>query len=138
MWWSWKASKTPNLVSEDTHIGIQEDLKRVITEYVKENLPNVKEVHFEKFWTQTLEANRVKAVFSYTFDDDNSTEEKADNAPEKKASATVGVAGFAILNHSKQEDSDYDLWSLDELNVENNHIIFKDGTAIRANPANQE
>ncbi len=133
MWWSWSATKNPNLIPEDTHVGIQEDLKRVITEYVKDNLPNVKEVKFNKFWTQTLEENRVKAVFSYTFDDDG-TDQTGATATSKSA-ATVGVAGYAILNHSKQENSEYDVWSLDELNVENNHIIFKDGSAVVSSPA---
>ncbi len=131
MWWSWSKAKTPNLIAEDTHIGIQDDLKRVITDYVKDNLPGVKEVKFNKFWTQTIDENRVKAVFSYTFDDDGHAE------GQEHPAATIGVAGSAILNHSKQENSEYDLWSLDELNVENNHIIFKDGSAIVADPGGQ-
>lgn len=139
MWWSWTATKTPNLIPEDTHVGIQEDLKRVITDYVKDNLPNVKEVKFNKFWTQTLQENRVKAVFSYTFEDDGTgpavENQEGNTAQEKKPAATVGVAGYAILNHSKQDNTEYDVWSLDELNVENNHIVFKDGSAIQANPA---
>jgi len=135
MWWSWSISKTPNLIPEDTHMGIQEDLKRVITDYIKENLPDVTEITFHKFWTETLRENKVKATFSYTFEE----------AGQDKPAASIGIAGYAILNRSREQNSAYDIWSLDELNVENNHIVFKDGSSISAHdgaaseaPANAE
>jgi hypothetical protein len=128
MWWSWSVAKAPNLIPEDIHVGIQEDLKRVITDYIKDNLPDVSEVKFQKFWTETLRENKVKATFSYTFEQDS----------KDKPAASIGIAGYAILNHSKEQNSTYDIWSLDELNVENNHIVFKDGSSIKAHGGDQE
>jgi len=124
MWWSWSIIKTPSLLSEDTHIGIQEDLRRVITEYLEDNLPNVKNIRFDKFWTQTLKENKVKATFSYTFDEDNGAGGN---------SASVGVAGHAILNRQQEKNNEFDVWSLDELYVDNNSISFREGVTIIPN-----
>jgi hypothetical protein len=128
MWWTWSVIKAPSLLPEDTHIGIQEDLRRVITEYIKDNLPTAKDVRFEKFWTQTVKENQVKATFSYSFEDEAETGDK---------SARVGIEGNAILNRSKDQNSEYDVWSLDELTVLNNRITFKDGVTIHPSGASQ-
>lgn len=122
MWWTWSVIKAPSLLSEDTHIGLQDDLRRVITEYIQENLAGATDIKFEKFWTQTLKENQVKATFAYSFDDAASA---ADSA-----TARIGVEGYAILNRVKEQDSDFDVWSLDELNVLNNRVIFKDGVIV--------
>lgn len=124
MWWSWSVIKAPALVPEDTHIGIQDDLKRVITEYIQENLPSAKDIRFDRFWTETLKESQVKASFAYSFED-------GENADE----ARVGVEGHAILNRSKDDKSEYDVWSLDELYVLNNRINFKEGVTIKPAPA---
>lgn len=123
MWWSWSIIKAPALLSEDTHIGIQEDLRRVITEYIIENLPGAEDIRFERFWTQTIKENKIKATFSYSFE--NPPSEGDHNK------ARIGVEGHAILNRSKEENSVYDVWNLDELYVLNNYVTFKEGVTIR-------
>ena len=42
MGWTWNSFKASPLISEDTHIGIQEDFKRVVSEYLQENLKEIK------------------------------------------------------------------------------------------------
>lgn len=123
MWWSWSLAMAPNLLSEDTHIGIQEDLRRVITEYIQENLEGARDLKFEKFWTETIDKDKVKATFSYSF------ESGGDDAG---PSTRIGIDGHAILNRAKDEDGEFDVWSLDELYVLNNKVEFKDGVLIRA------
>jgi hypothetical protein len=124
MWWSWSVIKSPTILSEDTHIGIQDDLKRVITSYLEDNIPSIKNIHFEKFWTQTLKENKVRATFSYTFDEEVDSGDK---------SARIGVAGHAILNRQKEDGTEFDVWSLDELYVDNNSVNFKEGITIHPN-----
>ena len=124
MWWTCSVAHTPPLLTEDTHIGIQEDLKRVISDYISENLPNANNLIFEKFWTESLRENQVKAIFSYSFDDASQSS--------GTTIARVGIEGRAILNRIRQEDSDFDIWSLDELHVDNNKISFKDGLIVNA------
>ena len=129
MWWSWAAIKTPALLPEETHVGIQADLQRVISEYIQENLPTAEDLRFEKFWTQAMGPTQVKATFAYSFTD---TADSAENT------ARVGVEGHAILNRSAQPDSTFDVWSLDELYVLNNKINFQEGVTIRADPESQQ
>ncbi len=121
MWWTWSVAKNPATLSEDVHVGLQEDLRRVITEYIQENLEGATDVRFEKFWTETLKDNQVKATFSYSFDEP---------AKGEASGARIGVEGYAILNRVKEQDSPYDVWSLDELTVQNNRVIFKDGVIV--------
>jgi hypothetical protein len=127
MWWSWSAIRTPSLLPEGTHVGIQEDLRRLISEYITENLEGAKDIRFEKFWTQTLKENQIKAVFAYSF---------LDNSGSLESGARVGVEGFAILNRSDKENSEFDVWNLDELNVENNRVVFENGTTIQGSAQN--
>jgi hypothetical protein len=130
MWWSWGAIQSPTLLPEDTHIGIQEDLRRVISEYIQENMPTAQDLKFEKFWTETVKESQVKATFAYSFTDMSSETEEG--------TARVGVEGHAILNRSREENSEYDIWSLDELYVLNNKVTFQEGVTIRATPENKQ
>lgn len=122
MWWTWAAIRSPAALSEDTHIGLQEDLRRVISEYIKENLKDASNIRFERFWTQTVKENQVKATFSYYFDEGG-------DAAETNA-ARIGVDGYAILNRAKEQNTGFDVWSLDELNILNNRVIFKEGMMV--------
>lgn len=124
MWWSWASIQKPSILPEDTHIGIQEDLQRVIAEYIAENLADARDLKFEKFWTETIKENKVKATFSYSFEDASAGEDQT---------ARIGIEGHAILNRVKEENSEYDVWSLDELYVLNNKVEFKEGVTIKPN-----
>jgi hypothetical protein len=123
MWWTWAVIRTPSTLSEDTHVGIQDDLKRVITDYIQDNIKDVKNLRFEKFWTQTLKGDKVKATFAYSFEDGDASSDKT---------ARIGVEGHAILNRTHDKGSEFDVWSLDELYVLNNRVTFKEGVTIRA------
>ncbi len=129
MWWTWAVIRAPSLVSEETHIGIQDDLKRVITSYIEDNIKDVNNLRFEKFWTQTLKNNKVKATFAYSFND---------GAEDSANGVRIGVEGHAILKRAHDEDVDFDVWSLDELYVLNNKVDFKEGVTIRAAEASRK
>lgn len=122
MWWTWFVIKTPSALSEETHVGLQDDLRQVITDYIKENLEGASDIRFEKFWTQTLRENQVKATFSYSFDESS--------VAASAGTARIGVDGYAILNRAKEQTTGFDVWSLDELNIINNRVIFKDGITV--------
>lgn len=109
-------------MSEDTHVGLQSDLRRVITEYITENVKGAHNVQFLKFWTETLKENKIKATFAYTFDEDDNANPEA---------ARVGVEGHAILNRAQGENGEFDLWNLDELHVSNNTLLYKEGMTVR-------
>lgn len=122
MGWTWSVAKRPNVLPENTHLVIQEDLRRVITEHILEAVPSAKSLQFDKFWTETLKENQIKASFTYSFEESGTSAD---------STARVGVSGFAILNRSKDEDSDYDVWNLDDIKFTDNSLVYKEGTIIK-------
>jgi hypothetical protein len=106
-------------IPESVHQGIQNDLKRVISEYVQKNLPKSKNLVFKKFWTEALQKNKVKASFVYTFDDTN----------DKSGPINMEIQGYGILN-KVADNADGSEWSLDELHVLNNGVEFKEPLKI--------
>jgi len=120
MTWSWKAFHQVGDVTEEVHTSLQSDLRDIISKYVKEKLPNSKNIHFDRLWTQTLSPNKVKATFAYSFDDNNS----------ESTSAKVKIDGYAILNRTGEETGDSEVWGFDELYILNNHVDFKDAIMI--------
>ena len=117
---TWKVINQANPVSEVVHVGIQEDLKRVIENYIKENLPESKDLNFHRLWTELKAPNQVKATFMYSFADDG----------EESGKTRVEIEGYAILNRDKTKNDTTDVWSFDELYILNNHVIFDEGITI--------
>jgi Co/Zn/Cd efflux system component len=118
--WTWSFSHRPSNISESAHVGIQSDLKKIISDYVTENLPTSRNLRFEKFWSEQLKKNKVKASFVYSFDDED----------QESGNARVVIEGYAILNRDSKVDETFDYWNLDELYILNNKIDFKDPMLI--------
>jgi hypothetical protein len=109
------------MVAESVHIGIQNDLRNIITEYVQKNLPQSKNLRFEKMWTETLKKDKVAAYFVYSFEDNSQGSEPA----------TVQVNGRAILN-KVNETPQMATWSFDELKILDNEVNFSEPLQISA------
>jgi len=118
---TWWAAHAKRPIAQAVHVDIQTDLKRVISEYVQKNLPESKNLRFEKFWTETVNKDRVKAFFTYSFEDKTEAGEPAE----------VEIQGFAILNKIL-ETSDSSTWSFDELQILDNHVSFSQPVQIIA------
>ena len=120
MQWSWSLIHESSGIEERVHVGIQNELKRIITDYIQETLPNSKGFHFKRFWTESLKKNQVKATFIYSFED----------ATEETGPARVQVEGYAILNRHSATHEEHDYWNFDELYILNNHVDFKEPIEI--------
>ena len=120
MYFSWKVVESPAAVPESTHILIQEDLKRIISEKIQEDLPSAEDVQFDRFWSQNLKGNQVKANFVVSFD-----------LPDGENSARHGIQGQYVLTF----DNSTGQWSGDG-DFEYTQITFKNGTVI--SPSNSE
>ena len=118
---TWSLVHGPRLVAQSVHIGIQNDLKNIISDYVQKNLPESKNLRFEKFWTETVSKSKVKAYFVYSFDD----------TTENGEPATVEIEGSAILNKI-DETPETVTWSFDELQILDNKVMFSEPIKITA------
>lgn len=111
---SWKMIEAPAAVPEATHILIQEDLKRIISEKIAEDLPSAQAIQFDRFWTQNLKGDKVKASFLVSFD-----------LPDAAEPARHGIQGQYILTF----DAKTGQWSGDG-DFEYTQISFKNGVVI--------
>ena len=66
---SWTLVNSKRPVAESVHAGIQSDLKNIIAEYVQQNLPESKNLRFQRFYTENVNENQVRAFFTYSFED---------------------------------------------------------------------
>lgn len=118
---SWALVHNPRPVAQSIHIGIQNDLKNIIAEYVQKNLPESKNLRFEKFYTEALNKAQVKATFVYSFEDKTQNGEPA----------SVEIEGSAILNKI-DETPETVTWSFDQLMIQDNKVEFTDPIQITA------
>ncbi len=124
---SWTWVQNDQKVSELVHAEIQEDLQQLIATYIKKQLPNSKNIDFKNIWSETLGEGKVKAHFNYSFDD--SAADAGD--------AGVAVKGYAVLHRKPTENKKTDLWTLEEIQILNNHVTFKEGLTLTKDSLNE-
>ena len=111
---TWRLVEAPAAVPEATHVLIQEDLKRIISEKIAEDLPSAQDIQFDRFWTQNLKGNKVKASFLVSFD-----------LPDANEPARHGIQGQYVLTFDEKTGQ----WSGDG-EFEYTQISFKNGVTI--------
>lgn len=121
MWGSWALVHSKRMVAESVHAGIQNDLRNIITEYVQQNVPQSKNLRFERMWTETLNPNKVRARFVYSFEDHD----------EKGEAVVIQINGTATLNKI-DETPQLVTWSLEELRIQDNTVNFTQPIQITA------
>lgn len=123
---SWILVHGQKPVSESVHAGIQSDLKQIIADYIQKNRPESKNIVFQRFWTETINPNKVKALFLYSFEDKTESGEMAE----------VTLEGSAILNKTN-ETPEMATWSFDELKILGNAVTFTEPLQITAGEGDQ-
>jgi len=118
---SWRLVHVTPPVPEAMHVGIQNDLKNIIAEYVQKSLPNSKNLRFEKFWTEAVKKDKVKATFVYTFEDPS----------QDNGNTEIEITGTAMLDRG-EETSDNVTWNLNQLNIQDSAVQFEEPIHITA------
>ncbi len=120
---TWNLVQSDQNVSELIHAEIQDDLKVLIGNYVASQVPNVKNINFKNIWSESLSDTKVKAHFKYSFDDETENIGKSGNL----------IDGFAILNKTDETQDGAAVWTLDEIQILNNHVTFEQGITLSPN-----
>ena len=121
LWWSWHLTYSETPVRFDTHASLQNEMKTIIGNHIAEKRPSATNLQFKRIWTETLNPDRVKVSFEYSFEDGSDAEGAAEQV----------LQGYAILNRAPSgENGDEDAWSLDEVSADTTAIIFKRGSEI--------
>lgn len=136
MYWTWGLSRTEQAISQTVHMGIQNDVKQFISEYIQTHSPNSTNLRFEKFWTEAVTDDQVKVIFTYSF------EETGEAGPTR-----LEIDGFAVLNRQKEIVNGIE-WGIDQIQVTSNNLDYqepmqvspggsgevREGTAIKNKP----
>lgn len=114
--WTWNLFNSPSQMGTDIHAGIQSKLTILIEDSVKAKLPSMTNFRLNKMYTEKLDDNKVKAHFSYQYDDSDAT--------------TQTIAGEAVLTKALAEDPAVQKWVLQSVNAGSQALEFKEGTTI--------
>lgn len=112
---TWKTSQSKSDIPFDVHATIQSELETFIKDYITSELPSAKDIRFNRIWTEELADHRLKATFEYSFSDSAATD---------TPKATLG--GVAILSRNPSENDVDAGWGLDEVQINNEVIEFKE------------
>lgn len=121
MIFTWKLVNLDSPIPETMHVGIQNDLKNIIAEYVQKNLPSSKNLRFVKFWTETTKKDEVKASFVYSFEDPS----------QENGNTVIQIEGFATLSRG-QETPENVTWNMTALQIHDSHVDFQEPIQITA------
>ncbi len=119
MFWTWGLVHGSRPIPVSVHQSLQQEMVTLIQDYVSERRPASSPVIFEYMWTKALSENQVKAFFSFYYDD---LLEDGEETHESRS-------GWALLSRNTLESSK---WSLDSVQVDQDALVFKDGTVIHA------
>lgn len=114
--WTWCLFNSPSQMGTDIHAGIQSKLTILIEESVKAKVPTMANFRLNKMYTEKLEDNKVKAHFSYQYDEADAT--------------TQTISGEAVLTKALSEDPNVQKWVLQSVNAGSQALEFREGTTI--------
>lgn len=129
--WTWNVIHTSEAVGFETHSGIQVKFAELIEATLVSKKPEAQDLAITRLWTETLNDNKVRAVFAYSF-----TEMSEDGEALEQV-----IEGEAILHREPSDSEDTDKWSLQSVKTTNDTVVFTEGSVItpdRAEPAPAE
>ena len=125
---TWNFIHQPGVITEDTHVSIQSDLKQIIRDLITEKAPSAKNITFHRFWTESINKDSVKAHFKYSYDD---IPEDENIAPSK-----IVLDGYAIVNRSNELADNVEYWNFEEFYLLNNRVEYTE--PLKISPGSDE
>ncbi len=118
--WTWSLLTTKSTIGIDVHAGIQSKLAVMIEDAIKAKRPNSTNFELNKIYTEKIDDNKIKAYFTYKYNDSLEDQEKSQQT----------ISGQAILNRSLSEDPNIQKWIIQSVKTDTNAIEFKEGLVI--------
>jgi hypothetical protein len=119
MAWSWIQFHKSDQMSTEVHAAVQSRLQILIEETIKNKRPNIQNLRFLKMYSEKLDDNKIKAYFSYEFEDPSESTKQR-------------FTGDAILSRGLSEDPNVKKWILQKVKAGHETIEFTDGISISA------
>lgn len=118
--WTWNIIHSTQAIGFETHSGIQQKLTELIQQTIANKKPEAKDLKVTRLWTESLSDNKVRAVFSYKFN-----EPSADNESTEQT-----IEGEAILHREPSDGTTEDRWTLQSVKTTNDVLIFSEGSTV--------
>ncbi|MFN3696127.1 MAG: hypothetical protein ACK4VO_01705 [Pseudobdellovibrio sp.] len=123
--WTWNLFTTPNKMGIEIHAGIQSQLSELIEDTLKSRKPYVSNFKLLKMYTEKIDDQKIKAVFSYSFDEAQSETDSA-------GQTTQTISGEATLTKGLSETKGLQKWNIQSVKSDNQNLFFKDGSILKA------
>ena len=118
--WTWNAVHTSQAIGFETHSGIQAKLADLIKDTLATKKPHAKDLSIQRLWTESLNDNKVRAVFAYKFTDISENGEALEQV----------IEGEAILHREPSEAANVDKWTLQSVKTTNDIVVFTEGSVV--------
>ncbi|MEN0058948.1 MAG: hypothetical protein AAGB31_08945 [Bdellovibrio sp.] len=125
--WTWNVIHTSQAVGFETHSGIQVKLAEIIQNTLTAKKPEARDLAIVRLWTETLNDNKVRAVFAYKFNEPAEGGEMLEQV----------IEGEAVLHREPSGDSNVDRWVLQSVKTTNDIVVFTEGSTITPGPAEE-
>jgi hypothetical protein len=126
--WTWNIVHSTENIGLETHSGIQTKLADLIKDTLSQKKPNAKNLVIQRLWTEALTDNKVRAVFSFKFNDSAEGGEAIEQV----------IEGEAVLHREPSENSRVDQWTLQSVKTTNDFVTFTEGSLITPGPTSGE
>lgn len=126
--WTWNVINSPSAVSYETHIGIQTNFSQLLKSTVEQKRPTAKNITITKIYTETMDDNKVKAIFAYNYTE-------GDGA---SGQVLQNIEGESVLHRDPQAAADDDRWLVQSIKTTGDSITFEDGIVIGAGASEPE
>ena len=120
MVWTWNVIHSSQAIGFETHTAIQEKMAEMIKQTLLAKKPNSDQLEFTRMWTENLEANKVRVVFSYKFHDKNEAQEQT----------LQTIEGEAMLLRQSSENPAIDSWKLLSVKTTADSVIYQEGSVV--------
>lgn len=120
--WTWNVIHSTEAVGFETHTAIQEKIAELIKENLQTKKPQSQNLIFTRLWTENLEGNKVRAVFSYRFQETLPSQDKTDQT----------IDGEAVLVRQPSDDPSIDNWKLIEMKATGDTVTYQEGSTVSA------
>lgn len=118
--WTWNVIHSSNEISIETHAGIQSQLEVMIQQALTKNKPNITDFKIQKLWTETINKNKIKAVFSYSFAESSNESARTEET----------IDGEAILHRQATENNTEESWKVQSVKTNTGKILFSEELVV--------
>lgn len=118
--WTWNIIHISPAIGFETHSGIQMKLGELIKATLSAKKPHATDLSIMRLWTETVDANKVRAIFAYKFTEPTDEGESLEQI----------IEGEAVLHREPSEGDGVDKWVLQSVKTTNDIVVFTEGSTI--------